>query len=87
MSFSRPSSRTTRLPVISWIFVGSGDLEGIGKRNQQELAHLADRQHEVFLTKLLRNALERLRHDAIAGNVVRREIQGAGLGHEAAGTG
>jgi hypothetical protein len=37
---------------------GQGHLEGVGKRHEQELAHLTHRQHQVFLAELLRDPLK-----------------------------
>ena len=41
------------------------DLEGIGERDEQIAAHLADRQHEVLLTELLRDFFEGLSGEMI----------------------
>jgi hypothetical protein len=47
------------------------DLERIRKRHEQHVAHLPHRQHEIFLTKFLRNPLKCLRADAVMRDVER----------------
>ena len=57
-------------------------LEGIREHHQQQLADGADRDHQVFLAELPRNALIGGGRDAIAGDVVGCQAERAGLCHE-----